>query len=182
MYFCLPEEDVCFGEECPGYCLKKQMFFMYSFLLIAHSYCRWLVLAALCLSLMRAIYGWISRSFFTKTDNHIRHWTATIVHIQLLLGLGLYVISPLVRYFYEAFSVAVHERQPRFFGMEHIAVMLLAVVIITIGSVKVKRGMTDRDKFRKMTLWFGTGLFLILTSIPWSFSPLISRPSFRVFW
>lgn len=155
---------------------------MYSFFLIAHSYCRWLVLVALCLSIARAVYGWSSGCTFTAADNKTRHWTATIVHIQLILGAGLYSISPLIHYFYGTFKDAVHERELRFFGMEHIIVMLLAVIVITIGSVKAKRKSADRDKFRTMVMWFGTGLFLILTSIPWSFSPLTSRPSFRIFW
>ncbi len=155
---------------------------MYSGLLIAHSFCRWLVLAALCGSLARSCYGWRSGSTFTVADNRMRHWTATLVHIQLMLGLGLYAVSPLVRYFYEHFKDAVHERELRFFGMEHITVMLLAAAIITIGSRKVKRKASGAAKFRTMAIWFGVGLLLILSSIPWSFSPLTSRPSFRVFW
>ncbi len=155
---------------------------MYSCLLVAHSFCRWLVLTALFLSVARSFYGWRSGNAFTVADNRMRRWTATVVHIQLMLGLGLYGVSPLVRYFYEHFKEAVHERELRFFGMEHITVMLLAAAIITIGSLKAKRQSSDAAKFRTMTIWFGVGLLLILSSIPWSFSPLTSRPSFRVFW
>lgn len=155
---------------------------MYSCLLVAHSFCRWLVLAALFLSVARSFYGWRSGSAFTVADNGMRRWTAAVVHVQLVLGLVLYGVSPLVRYFYEYFKEAVHERELRFFGMEHITVMLLAAAVITIGSLKAKRQLSGTGKFRTMAVWFGIGLLLILSSIPWSFSPLTSRPSFRVFW
>ena len=154
---------------------------MYSVLLLLHSYNRWLVLISLLLALFRSYRGWLSRKPFTSFDNMVRHITATIVHIQLLLGLWLYAISPLVSYFLNHFKEAVKQREVRFFGMEHIFMMLIAVALITIGSAKAKRQTDDRQKFKTMAIWFTLGLLVILSSIPWQFSPLISRPSFRTF-
>ncbi|GAB3173592.1 hypothetical protein GCM10027291_30180 [Telluribacter humicola] len=98
-----------------------------------------------------------------------------------MLGLGLYFISPIIDYFLHNFWDAIHQREIRFFGMEHSSMMIAAVVVITIGSAKAKRRQTDAEKFRTMAIWFAIGLFIILTSIPWSFSPLTSRPNFRAF-
>jgi hypothetical protein len=75
----------------------------------------------------------------------------------------------------------MHERVIRFFGMEHITMMLIAIILITIGSAKAKRKTTDADKFKTMAIWFTISLMIILSSIPWSFSPLTSRPLFRAF-
>lgn len=72
-------------------------------------------------------------------------------------------------------------RQIRFFGMEHITMMMIAITLITIGSAKAKRKTTDEAKFKTMAIWFSIALLLILSSIPWSFSPLTSRPLFRSF-
>lgn len=72
---------------------------IYPFLLSLHSPVRWLVLASLVFSLFRAFTGLRRRRVFSKTDNAIRHWTATIAHIQLMLGIWLYCISPIVAYF-----------------------------------------------------------------------------------
>jgi hypothetical protein len=102
-------------------------------------------------------------------------------HIQLTVGVLLYSISPIVSYFWNNFGKAVHERQIRFFGMEHITVMISAVVVLTIGFSKVKKQKEDYQKFSSMFFWFGIVLLLILSSIPWSFSPLTSRPNFRDF-
>ncbi len=104
-----------------------------------------------------------------------------ILQIQFCIGIVLYCISPIVRFFIANFKEAVHMREIRFFGMEHITMMVLAVGVISIGAEKVSKAADDRTKFRIMALWFGIGLFLILISIPWSFSPLTSRPSFRLF-
>src|SRR5690606_27069187 len=106
---------------------------MYVTLLALHSLVRWLVLASLLFATLRAYHGWWGKKQFSRFDNSVRHWTATVAHIQLLLGIALYVISPIVDYFLHNFKDAVHVRDARFFGMEHITMMLLAVIMITIG-------------------------------------------------
>ncbi len=152
---------------------------MYYYLLITHSWFRWLVLFSLLLALYRAYRGWLQKKPFTKFDNSVRLGAVIIAHIQLVLGLWLYAISPIVDYFLHHFKEAVHQRQARFFGMEHITTMALAVVVLTIGSVITKSKPTDTLKFRTMAIWFTIALLLILSSIPWSFSPIDSRPLFR---
>ncbi len=154
---------------------------MYPILVALHSWMRWLVLISLMYAIYRAYRGWTTGRRFSRYDNTVRHTTATIAHVQLLIGLTLYVVSPLVQYFLHNFKTAVHERQTRFFGMEHSVVMLLGIVIITIGSAKAKRKLTDRQKFRTMAVWFTIGLLVILSSIPWPFAPWGSRPWFRGF-
>jgi putative Mn2+ efflux pump MntP len=154
---------------------------MYTTLLAFHSLFRWLVLTSLLFSVFLAYRGWFSKKNFSPFNNLVRHWTATIAHIQLILGLWLYFISPIIDYFLHSYKDAVHQREIRFFGMEHSLMMALAIVIITIGSAKAKRKQTDKEKFKTMAVWFSVGLLFILISIPWPFSPLVSRPYFRPF-
>jgi hypothetical protein len=154
---------------------------MYSVLLTIHSLVRWLVLISLLIAIFRAYKGWRGNKHFTKFDNAIRVATVTTSHIQLVLGISLYCISPVVRHFLRYFKTAVHERQVRFFGMEHITMMVIAIVLITIGSAKVKRQITDQQRFKIMAIWFTIALVLIFSSVPWQFSPLTSRPYFRWF-
>ncbi len=154
---------------------------MYLTLLTLHSLTRWLVLTSLLYAIINSYRGWLFNKPWLKSDDIIRHTTATIAHIQLLLGIALYFVSPIVDYFLHNFGTAVHERVIRFFGMEHITMMLIGITVITIGSIKAKRQTTDREKFKTMAIWFTVALLIILSSIPWSFSPLISRPNFRGF-
>ncbi|HEY9534158.1 MAG TPA: hypothetical protein VIQ77_06460 [Mucilaginibacter sp.] len=152
---------------------------MYNTLLALHSLTRWLVLGSLIFALFRAYRGWLFKKPFSKTDNIVRIVSATVAHVQLVLGLTLYFVSPIVNYFLHNFGIAVRERNIRFFGMEHVTMMLVAITLITIGSVKTKHKPTDEQKFKTMAIWYTVAFVIIFLSIPWSFSPFTSRPSFR---
>jgi len=145
-------------------------------LLVVHSFLRWLVLASLLYAIVTAFVKWRSGAPYKKGDNLARVLAVIVSHTQLVVGLCLYFISPIVTYFWQNFSTAVHERQVRFFGMEHIFVMIVAVTVLTIGSAKAKRKPIDTQKHKAVFIWFTVALLLILSSIPWAFSPLVSRP------
>lgn len=152
---------------------------MYQSLLFCHSVLRWFVLVSLLYSIFRAYKGYSSKLPFTKTDNSVRHWTATIAHIQLIFGILIYVQSPIVKYFWKNFSAGIKNPDLAFFGIIHILLMLSAIVLITIGSALAKRKQDDSDKFKTMLLWFSIALIIIFIAIPWPFSPLANRPYFR---
>jgi uncharacterized membrane protein YozB (DUF420 family) len=154
---------------------------MYTSFLFSHSMIRWFVLISLLYATWTAFTGYRSGRVFTKTDNAVRHWTATIVHIQLMIGFVLYFISPLVAYFLDHPKEAMQQREFTFFGILHIGLMIIAVVVITIGSALAKRRSMDKEKFRTMFIWFGVGLLIILIATPWPFSPLAARPYYRAF-
>jgi hypothetical protein len=150
---------------------------MYSILLTAHSIFRWLVLLSLIFAIYRSWRGYAYKSPFTTKDDAIRHWTATIAHVQLMLGIILYSQSPMVKYYFS--SGGLSSGEPLFFGVIHILLMLIAIVIITIGSAKAKRKIIDTEKFRTMLIWYSIALVIILIAIPWPFSPLSHRPLLR---
>jgi hypothetical protein len=152
---------------------------MYQTLTFYHNIIRWFVLASLLYALFRAFKGYISKSAFSKTDNAVRHWTATIAHIQLVIGMVLYFQSPVIKYFLGNFKEAVRTLDVVFFGLIHSTLMLTAIVLITIGSAIAKRKQTDRQKFRSMLFWYTLALIIIFIAIPWPFSPLVKRPYFR---
>lgn len=152
---------------------------MYQSLIFYHSITRWLVLASLLFAIYRAYKGYTTRAIFSKTDNAVRHWTATIAHIQLLIGMVLYFQSPVIKYFWASRAKAIKNLDMAFFGIIHISIMLTAIVLITIGSALAKRKATDREKFKTMLIWFSVSLFMIFIAIPWPFSPFANRPYFR---
>jgi len=154
---------------------------MYPSFLVLHNFLRWLVLLSLLYSIYRAVTGYKNNLSFSKRDNAFRHWTATIAHVQLVTGFILYLKSPVVSFFWTHKSEAMKQPEVVFFSLLHIALMLLAVVLITIGSAMAKRKAEDRAKFKTMLIWFGLGLAIIFLAIPWPFSPLASRPYIRHF-
>lgn len=152
---------------------------MYQALTFLHSLTRWLVLLSLAWSISVALPGWHFKSTFSRMANALRHWTATIAHIQLMIGILLYTRSPIVSYFWKNFSTASKSLDTLFFGMIHIALMITAITLITIGSAITKRKQTDEAKFKAMFGWYLVAFIIILIAIPWPFSPLASRPYFR---
>ncbi|MCI3936103.1 hypothetical protein MQX03_02760 [Chryseobacterium aahli] len=152
---------------------------MYQTLTFLHSTFRWLVLLSLFYSIFRAYKGYFCNKEFSKTDHSVRHWTATIAHIQLVLGITLYSQSPIIKYFWKNFNEAKESLNLIFFGLIHILLMLLSIILITIGSSVSKRKTTDKEKFKTMLIYFSIALLIIFIAIPWPFSPLANRPYFR---
>lgn len=152
---------------------------MYQTLLPYHSYLRWLILAALLLAIYKGYKGYTSGSAFTKTDNRIRHWTATFAHIQLVIGIIIYSQSATVKYFWSHPEDALYDMNQLFFALIHLILMFVSILLITIGSALAKRRKTDREKFKTMLIWFSIALLLIFIAIPWPFSPLANRPYWR---
>jgi len=152
---------------------------MYQTLIFLHSIFRWLVLLSLFYAIFRSYKGLKAKLVFTKADNTVRHLTATVAHIQLMLGIILYSQSPAVKHFFATVNETGSITEPVFFGVIHIGIMLSAIVIITIGSALAKRKPTDQEKFKTMLVWFSIALTLIFLAIPWPFSPLVQRPYLR---
>ncbi|WP_212004487.1 hypothetical protein [Chitinophaga sp. HK235] len=152
---------------------------MYSTLIFLHSAARWLVVGSLFYAIYRAYTGYRSGRPFTETDNAIRHWTATIAHIQLVIGMILYTQSPIIQFFWKSPVTEPHLFEHLFFALIHLILMLTAIVLLIAGSAITKRKKTDQEKFRSMLLWFTIAFFILFVAIPWPFSPLSHRPYFR---
>ena len=85
-------------------------------------------------------------------------------HIQLLVGFILYFVSPLGS---EAFGL-MKDAALRLTSLEHPLTNIIAIVLITIGWSKHKKAATSEAKFKSIALFYGLGLALILSRIPWS--------------
>jgi len=140
---------------------------MYTILLSAHSVVRWFILVVFIYATIRAFYGWIQKKEFNKTDKRVLLVSSSLAHLQLLIGVWLYFVSPLVSFFLNNFHVAVHLKEFRFFGMEHALIMLIAIIFITIGSSVAKRKKTDIAKFKTIAIWYALALILIVGAIPY---------------
>jgi hypothetical protein len=154
---------------------------MYYTLIVLHSLVRWVLLVSLLLAIYRGYRGWLGRRGWFKWDNTLRVATVTLAHVQLSIGVVLYLVSPLIKTFLNNYSAAKSIRDIRFFGMEHSLMMALAVTFITIGASKARTRQLAGPKFKAMAIWFTIALVIIFVSIPWPFSPMAARPWFREF-
>lgn len=154
---------------------------MYQTLITLHSYVRWLVLLSLLFSIYRSWRGWLGRRAWVAWDDRLRKTTVSLAHIQMAIGVTLYLVSPLIKVFFNNYSAVRSMRDIRFFGMEHSLMMVIAVVLITIGGSKARRRQEADKKFKAIAIWFTIALVIIFVSIPWPFSPMAARPWFREF-
>ncbi|GAB3340672.1 cytochrome B [Larkinella ripae] len=142
----------------------------YTILLRAHSGLRWIVLVLLLAAIVTAFRKWQARDEYTAGDNKLYLFTLIATHTQFLIGLILYFISPKVPLGTGVdFGTIMRESLYRFYTVEHLAGMLIAVVLITIGRSKSRRLSNAIQKHRTVFVFFGLGLVLILVSIPWPF-------------
>ncbi|MDW3652384.1 MAG: cytochrome B [Bacteroidia bacterium] len=130
----------------------------------AHSGFRWLVLGALLFAIVNALMKWQGgKEFKDSPDRKLNTIVAALVGVQFLIGLILFFVSPKVVFAAESMSSKV----ARFFLVEHSLMMLIAVVLISIGSGRAKKADTDAKKFKTTFIFFLIGLLIILLAIPW---------------
>lgn len=138
---------------------------MYNILLHLHSVSRWAILIFLVLALVKAFSGWFGKKPFTESDKKPALYTFIFSHIQLLLGFGLYFISPFVSFEEGAIKNEVY----RFYTMEHFSMMLIAIIIISVGYILSKKAKVEVTKFKRIAVFYLIGLIIILAAIPWPF-------------
>lgn len=137
---------------------------MYTGLQHAHSFIAYAALILLIVASINAMIGMSSNKQFKDSDRKIALFALIFTHIQLLVGIILYFVSPLV----QSFSVAMKDSTLRLYALEHPLINLIAVVLITIGFSKHKKAATDKAKFKSIAIMYAIGTLLILSRIPWS--------------
>jgi len=152
---------------------------VYPIILFLHNALRWLVLGSLLAALFSSYSGWFSSRPYRPLDRAVSVLTTSLAHTQLLVGLYLYTISPIVSYYWTYKPGFGESTEFPFFGLIHGSLMFIAIVVMTVGASKAKRQTNHRQRFRTTAVYFTIGLLLIGLSIPWPFSPLASRPWIR---
>ncbi len=136
---------------------------MYHFIQKFHSGWAYLALLLLIVAVVNSAIGMTSKKEFTAKDRKIALFGLIATHIQLVVGLVLYFVSPLGL----ASFGQMAESDVRIPSMEHPFLNLIAIVLITIGWSKHKKATTNEAKFKSITIFYGLGLLLILSRIPW---------------
>jgi hypothetical protein len=145
-------------------------------LLTLHNVSRWLVLIAAVYVLARMLGGLRTRRAWNGADSRAGRLFVGVMDWQLLLGLLLYVVGPTMRAVSDlGFGAALRQPGLRFFAVEHVVVMLVAVALAHAGSVLVRRA-AGVQQFTRAALWYGLSLAAVLAAVPW-----VQRPLLRVF-
>jgi hypothetical protein len=143
---------------------------MYGFILALHNIIRWVVLIAGIFAVVRAFYGWFGKKDWIKQDRLLGIVFTSSVDIQLLLGILLYFVYSnwaLKAILEKGMSFVMGESQYRFFAIEHLFFMVLALIFAHLGSALPKRVEDSVTKHKRAAIWFSLAVLIILAGIPW---------------
>ncbi|WP_339625609.1 hypothetical protein [uncultured Maribacter sp.] len=133
-----------------------------------HSYLAYIALAVLILAVANAITGLMSKRIFNMgKDLRLSLFALILCHIQLLVGLLLYFVSPSGLSAIQEFGMGGLTSAARLLAVEHLFINILAIVLITIGWSRHKKFVEGDKKFKSIAIFYGIGLVLILSRIPW---------------
>lgn len=141
---------------------------MYTAIQHLHSYWAYLVLLVVVLATFNAIIKFIGKKPFDAIDFRLSLFALIVMHLQLLIGLVLYFLSPYFSAFStEGMSEIMGDATLRLYLIEHPTTMILAIVFITMGYSKHKKKLSSSKKFKTLTIFYSLALFLLLLKIPW---------------
>ncbi len=136
---------------------------------LIHSYWAYFTLLVLIFASLNALMGYFSnKEFKLHKDFRISLFALIFTHIQIVLGLILYLISPNGLSKITAVGMGGMSSFERLLALEHPLINIIAVVLITIGWSKHKKQQTSKGKFGKIALFYTLGLVFILSRIPWA--------------
>jgi len=144
---------------------------MYEFLQVAHNIVRWILLPVILVVLFLSYSGWLGNKPYDKADNAFGGALVGLAHLQLIMGLLLYfVYSPITHAAFQNFSVAMKDPVSRLYAVEHILVMVVAIVFIQLGRTFSKKAASPVKRHKTVAIYTTIALLLILSRMPnWNF-------------
>lgn len=141
---------------------------MYAVLQLVHSYLAYIVLAVLFLAVANALIGLMGNKVFNlQKDFRLSLFALIFAHIQLLVGLVLFFVSQNGLKAIQTLGMGGLNAPSRLLAVEHPFINIIAIILITIGWSRHKKFMEGNKKFRSIAIFYGLGLVLILSRIPW---------------
>jgi heme/copper-type cytochrome/quinol oxidase subunit 2 len=135
-----------------------------------HSFWAYLVVLAVAVATINALMGYLGKKEYHPKDFRIALFTLIVTHIQLLIGLIIYFVSPLglQSFSTNGMSEVMGNSLLRLYAVEHPLMMIITVVFITVGYSKHKTKLVSGPKFKMLAVFYTLGLLCLLSRIPWS--------------
>jgi hypothetical protein len=153
---------------------------MYPLFLSVHSWLRWAVLILGVVAVVRAFGGRSGRPW-SQSDDSVGKWFIASLDLQFVIGLLLYVsLSPITQVAFADFGAAMRNPGLRFFAVEHLVGMVIAIALAHVGRVKIRKASGDARRHHLALMFYGLALIILIASIPWPGMPA-GRALFRGF-
>jgi hypothetical protein len=133
----------------------------------AHSWLRWIILLLAVISITSSLMAWVGKKTYSDWHRKLGLFLTITADIQLLLGLAMYFFtSAITKSAFQDFGLAMKTPGLRYYTVEHVLVMIIAITLLHIGKSKVKKAETDLKKHKTTVWFFGISLLLMLSRIP----------------
>jgi hypothetical protein len=148
---------------------------LYSAMLHAHSVGRWIVLLLLLFAIINSLIA--GKRPYIRTDNRLGLILTIFADLMLLIGIYLWFAGQMGYKLIQANGMSAVMKNPtlRFFAVEHMAGMLIAVILIHIGKSQGRKAISDKAKHRRTMIFYLVALLIILASIPWPFREIFQN-------
>lgn len=134
---------------------------MYSFLKYFHSGLRYVVLILVLAAIIQSLLGWLGKKTYTEGNRKINLFALISAHTQLIIGLILYFISPLVQFS----GATMKDATSRYWTVEHISMMIIAIVLITVGYSHSKRVLSPEKKHSNIFIFYFLALIIVVITL-----------------
>ena len=143
---------------------------MYTTVLLLHSWIRWIALVACVGVTLAALRGKVAGEKSVADRWGLVAMMA--LDLQMLLGLVLYLgLSPNMQEILSHFGESMKRADTRFWAVEHISAMFVAIVLAHVGRVLARKAATPAAKRTRLLVCFGVATLLLLVGMPWPGRP-----------
>ena len=138
-----------------------------------HSGFRYIVFLLVLVAIIQSLLGWLGRKPYTETNRKLNLFALISAHTQLLIGIVLLFVSPLVHFD----SSTMKDSVTRYFSVEHWVGMVIAIVLITIGHSKSKKIILPESKHRTIAIFYIIAFIVIVGTIMAGHLPVLGSQS-----
>lgn len=133
----------------------------YSFFQHLHSGFRYIVMVLFIYTILMALIGWLGNRPYSNRNRLSNLFAMISAHTQLLIGIVLYFISPLVQFN----SGTMKDPTTRYFTVEHWVMMLIAIALITVGHSRSKKKVLPEVKHKTIFIFYTIALVIIVGAL-----------------
>jgi len=141
---------------------------MYSTIQFVHSIWAYLVLAILVITTINSLAKFFGKKEYGAKDMRLALFTLITMHLQLLIGLVLFFVSPNGLNAITTNGMGGLSSAARKLAVEHPTLMIIAIILVTIGYSKHKKQRLSTPKFKKLAIFYTLALLAVLAMIPWN--------------
>ena len=140
---------------------KNHSMNLYSFFKYFHSGFRYIVIILVVLAIVRALAGWFGKQPYGEGNRKLNLFAMISMHTQFLLGIILYFLSPFVVFA----KTTMKDPSLRYWTVEHITMMLIAIALVTIGHARSKRIAVPEGKHKAIAIFYTLAFIVVVVAI-----------------